>query len=837
MNPDTSSTLATRPSSRDDLEAGSTVGRYVVLGLLGRGVGAEVYAGYDPELDRKIAIKLLHPRPAPQRDPCEIRPPLLREAQVISKLSDPNVVVMFDVGMFGDRVFLAMELIDGQSLADWIREKPRTWRDVVTAFTAAGMGLGAAHRAGFVHRDFKAASVMVARDGQIRVMDFGLARSIDTDDAAQRPVTEGAAAHMAPELLQAGPIDARADQFSFCVALYEALYGEQPFDGAEIDELVGNVCAGRIRDVPAGTRVPAWLRRVLVRGLRANRADRYPSMAALLSMLGRDPVRATRRWMALASILGLGAVLVAGLVRAEERQNRRCRGAADRLSEVWELPDGRGALSPRKDAIRRAFMATGKAYAADAFDKVKDSLDRYVTSWSEMHRETCEATSLHGKQAADVLDLRMSCLQDRFSEVRALTSVFRDASGDVVSNAVRASQSLGAIARCADIATLRATIRPPDDPAVRRAVAEVRSRLADVRALVNAGSYKRATEQLGPLMAGAERTAYPPVVSESLLQMGEVQLVMGEAAKAELSLERALWMAESWRHDQVVAEAAADLIAVVGYLQARYAEAERWGRYASAVLARAGSGNAVIDGWRANNLSLIYEKQGRFEEAIASAIEAVALKTLALGGDHFDVGISQSNVALALSRAGRLDEAMARSEQALRIIRNAVGADHPQLAFTLTTHAEILNARGRYPEARDAAHRAVTLWEREAGSDQAFFLSFPLTAIGASLLDDGQPALAIPYLERALRIREASPPEAEPLGETRFALARALWAAGRHRDRAMALAERARADYAPIRIADKQTAAVDRWIEEHAHRSSTIEPPPRSDGAAAAPQD
>src|SRR4051812_22549103 len=157
---------------------GATIGRYVVLGLVGRGGMGDVYAAYDPELDRKVAVKLVRTRHSGHRDPTEGRARLLREAQAIAKLSHPNVVVVYDVGTFGDGVFLAMEFVEGCTLTYWMESAARTWREALAIFQAAGRGLAAAHLAGMVHRDFKPDNVMVSGDGQVRVMDFGLARPV-----------------------------------------------------------------------------------------------------------------------------------------------------------------------------------------------------------------------------------------------------------------------------------------------------------------------------------------------------------------------------------------------------------------------------------------------------------------------------------------------------------------------------------------------------------------------------------------------------------------------------------------------------------------------------------
>ena len=166
-------------SAATPLGRGAIIGRYVVLGLVGRGGMGEVYAAFDPELDRKVAVKLLRVKAGNGVTMTEGRQRTLREAQAIARLSDPNVVVVYDVGTFEDKVFIAMEFVDGNTVTFWLEQKPRSWQEILRVFIAAGRGLMAAHEKGLVHRDFKPDNVMVGRDGQVRVMDFGLARQMD----------------------------------------------------------------------------------------------------------------------------------------------------------------------------------------------------------------------------------------------------------------------------------------------------------------------------------------------------------------------------------------------------------------------------------------------------------------------------------------------------------------------------------------------------------------------------------------------------------------------------------------------------------------------------------
>lgn len=298
------------------------VGRYVVLRQLGEGGMGVVFAAYDEELDRKVAVKLLR-----EAGPISVerKTRILREAQAMARVSHPNVVSVYEVGEVGGQVFIAMEFVDGSTLNDWQRGK-RSWEDVLAMYVAAGQGLAAAHRAGLIHRDFKPDNVLVGADGRPRVADFGLARSEGMAAAsievapvsaaavaasqAEEPAAElgrsgssqllmspltvagtilGTPAYMSPEQHRGEPADSRSDQFSFCASLYEALYKRLPFAGETLPVLAMNVIGGKVRPTPHPSPIPAQVARALLRGLSADPGARFESMAELLKELNIDP--------------------------------------------------------------------------------------------------------------------------------------------------------------------------------------------------------------------------------------------------------------------------------------------------------------------------------------------------------------------------------------------------------------------------------------------------------------------------------------------------------------------------------------------------------------------
>jgi hypothetical protein len=338
--PDEPAKVVTKTRIRPD-HVGLKLGRFTIVERIGSGAMGIVFRADDPGLGRQVALKLLHhPDPA-------LTERLMREARSMAQVSHPNVVTIYDVGVADDSTYIAMELVSGMSLRQW-QQIQRPFAEVVEAYIAAGRGLAAAHAAGIIHRDFKPDNVLVGGDGRMRVTDFGLASARPTSDLAAESMSVsldelslthsgmvlGTPAYMAPEQFAGGNVDPRTDQFNFCVALYEALYGQRPFKGKTFEELGDNVCSGVMRPVPPGRAVSGGLRAIVLRGLSVRPGDRYPSMDHLLVELGRDRARPWRR--AAFAAAALAAALAIGLVADF--------AVRDRIS----------------DQIRDSFAATGK---------------------------------------------------------------------------------------------------------------------------------------------------------------------------------------------------------------------------------------------------------------------------------------------------------------------------------------------------------------------------------------------------------------------------------------------------------------------------------------------
>jgi tetratricopeptide (TPR) repeat protein len=322
-----------------DIATGTTFGRYLVLEPLGQGGLGEIYAAYDPELDRRIALKLLRVRSGDATALNLLRVRLVREARALARLQHPNAVSVFDVGSAHDRVFVAMELVTGRTFRAWLRDTHPEWSKALEVLLPAGRALAAAHAAGLIHRDFKPTNVMVSNAGETKVLDFGLALGVERRRAMPKGVRSGdgqldaldgeaidepgsllgTPGYMAPEQFgAAAPLDPRIDQFAFCVTLYEACYGQRPFRGTTVAEIRDATVEGRRLRPPTDRDVPSWLAAAIDRGLQTDPGDRFDSMEDLLAALQPADSKARRPWIyaaILAVLLVVATTSALGLAR------------------------------------------------------------------------------------------------------------------------------------------------------------------------------------------------------------------------------------------------------------------------------------------------------------------------------------------------------------------------------------------------------------------------------------------------------------------------------------------------------------------------------------------
>ncbi|MEZ4449569.1 MAG: protein kinase [Nannocystaceae bacterium] len=705
------------------------VGRFTVLDRVGEGGMGVVYAAYDELLDRKVALKLLHL--GGLAGDGEAR--LLREAQAMARLSHPNIVAIYEVGSHGAQRFIAMEFVRGQSLDAWLRAASRGWREVLPVLLAAGRGLEAAHRAGLVHRDYKPANTLVGVDGSVKVADFGLARSsvggegrpggggeaggVRLHDALTvAGAIVGTPAYMAPEQAAGRPCDAASDQFSFCVTAYHALYGELPFEAATFEALIVAIDAGRVREAPADSTVPTWVRRAILRGLAADPAHRHPSMGALLDALARDPARVRRRRLGLglfgASLGLLGALGGVALSSVDPP----CPDGAVELQGAWD--------EERRQAIAAAIEGSGLPFARASFAHLEADLDRYAGAWSAMLTGACEDHRA-GRRSDTHYDLQVRCLEQRRAELASLTDVLRDGDAEALPRAALAVDGLAPVASCGDLEALLADpLRPPDDPTTAPAVARVQAGLARVRALESTGLYARALAAAGALAADVEASRHRPFAAELALLRGRA-LLRDRPDAADDALTEALHVGLRSGHDRVAVEALARRIFVRGYSLGRSDDALRDESLILDLLERIDD-DGRLRGEYLNNMGAVWLGRGAWTRAEALFVAALAAKTAAYGEGAGELVYTYANLGTLRSDLSRSGAAIEALEEAREVGARAFGATHPvvllvqaDLGRAYLQHLRFHDAEATLTAARQGAEgrgEAVAEGRDEAGA-------------------------------------------------------------------------------------------------------------------------
>ena len=654
---------------------GPRLGRFTILERIGAGNMGVVFTAYDDVLDRKIAVKVLRGG----GEGASLR--LLREAQAMARVAHPNVVTVHEVGTSHDQVYVAMEFIRGATLQVWQREPGRRWTEIVEAYIQAGRGLAAAHAAGLIHRDFKPANAMIDVDGRVRVLDFGLVRA---QQAMHEPVGDvsgsrhqmsvqltqagdvlGTPAYMAPEQIRGLDTGPAADQFSLCVSLYEGLYGALPFAGDSFAALFRSIQRHRLPDPPRNSKVPTWLRAVLLRGLHPVPEDRFPSIAALLRALGAEAGRRRRLgvWLGLAAV---GAAAVVGFLAARAQGPALCSGAEAQLRGVWG--------PTQRAAVERSLVAAGPAFAAEVAPQVLSELAAYASAWTVGHRDACMAHS-RGEQSDGLLDRRMVCLAQRKAALRAAIGVLSEPDEKVALEALRVVHELPALARCDDAAALGAEVAPPTDPAMVAAVAEVRGELARAETLARAGKVAEALAIADGAVQAAMRSGYRPSEAEALLTRSRLAALHGTLdASDDGRTRKAMLTAIDTGMDELAAEAAALRVFVRGSAAETLSAALDDVPLAEALARRLPQPDAML-GLLANNVGTVYLRRGRPDDARRAFEVALTRRSASLAGDDPELANTLVNLALVEAPGPELD---AHVQRALAISVSAFGPGHPQ---------------------------------------------------------------------------------------------------------------------------------------------------------------
>lgn len=704
-------------------EPAPVVGRYVLDEVLGQGAMGIVYSAHDPMLDRKIAIKLLHPEAAgSRRDSRQER--FLREAKAMARLVHPNVVAVHDTGTTADQVFVAMEYVNGMHLRAWLSEEPREIAVIIDAFVQAGTGLAAAHGAGIVHRDFKPDNVFVAKDGTVKVGDFGLVAFAETEEPdlleiesplldesedRLRTLTQtgtrlGTALYMSPEQFDATLVGPASDQFSFCVALYEALYGTPPFPGRSGQKIREAIEAQKI-DRPTGTQVPAWMHQILLRGLKKEPTQRHASMEHLVKALRRSTHRSRKRWFVGAGLLAAASAMF--LAWPGQERDQLCSLPTDSLTGVWD--------DAQRTRLQTEFSRSPNPRAQASSDRVTSALDVYADDWLKMRVETCEATHVTGHQSEHLLDLRVHCLDRKLAGFGALVESFvsEAATSSFADLAPSALAKVPSIRDCIDTEALLEAVERPTDRETAQKLSELESKLDKAIALETVGKFAEALRLAEAVASDAKPLHYPPLYTAALYEVALLQYELAQYKASETSAALIVQVASANADDERVTDAWL-LLENLAVKQSNYEEAIRLKPWTEAAILRSGD----LPRQRMKLLMLlgtVHLRKGRHAEAEGNYLFALALAESLDEPSPASVSAIHLNLGIAAFTQGKMDAADRHLARALTLQEETLGPKHPGLARVLLSICSAQHTSARYDEAEQACLRSLRIREQSLG--------------------------------------------------------------------------------------------------------------------------
>ena len=697
-------------------------GRFRVLGRLGSGAMGIVFSAHDPLLDRDVAVKLMQPH--------RVSPMALarasREAQAMARVSHPNVVQVYGIGHHGDALYVAMEFVDGDTLAFWRESEDHDWTAVLAAYRQAGQGLAALHEHGLVHRDFKPANAMRGHDGRVRVLDLGLVRQ--TEDAVPPDVpaevsesasvsseqTEtnavlGTPAYMSPEQFLGEKVSPASDQFSFCIALYEALYGQRPFKGRTTIQLVEAIADQRIESPPSGSAVPNRVFRALSKGLARNPAARHGSMRELL-----DALEGRRRRPLLWAGATVVALVIVGVAVPTERapEPARCE-AAEAVAAAWNDAAQMSLVAVDQDGVAAREL---DAYAAE----LRDDAERACAS------ALPSATTSACQQR----------LAARFDEVLTLMS------GELEPGVtrVRLVEQLPAPSTC-----WGERITPRDaDPAAFIRVARLAQK---ARGLSETPDKELAEATAQKAVEEAHRIGDPQAQIEAMRARAMVRI---RSHQFELGLDdvRAAYdLALVIRDDDMAAQTANSMVWVL-LQQRKLDEAERWARIAQAAVDRTGREDPSTRGYALHRLGLVKMHRGDSKEALDLMSQALQLWQAA--DDAREVGTVLSDLQQVAADLGDMDASLAYARDAVETYVEAFGENDPQLG---TAYHNLGNAQqnlGQDEAALDAYQRAYENRVMGYGTEHPQ-VGISAYAVATALFDVGRQDEVSAWLDKTRR--------------------------------------------------------------------------------------
>lgn len=724
-------TEPTRPSAAKEPPAdgasvarGVCVGRFILIEEVGSGGGGQVWRAFDPELDRTIAIKLLHGKPGG----------IVAEAQALAKVAHPNVARIHDVGtVLLDRLyaFLAVEFVEGPTLAEFcnrLREQGGQARRIVRTFIALGQGLAAVHDEGLVHRDLKPTNALINPEGQPMLVDFGLAqvqsRGLLEDDASLMLVA-GTLGYMPPEQHQGTAVSAASDTYAFCAALWEALSGELPFSGASADTLLEAKQVG-VTEGNAPQAIPRRVARVLVRGLHPDASQRFTDVGSLLLALER--INAPLRW----PTAMLGTALVAGALAL---------AAAQDTDDPCIVEFGESWTDARRGAVEASMLEVDVPYGRHAMRSTVAELDRWADAWGNSRRESCSAALVGGEIEGQTYALQAECYDRALSRFVAVVEVLETSDASTIEGANELLAELRDPTRCEDGPGLRASGSLVSSSATTAPVAKEARRLLDAVEVNRASGHLDKAERL--LAQAREMSSSNAHVRASLeLAAGSLALAQENHPAAESGFRDGLSLALEAGDWALVHAATVALIDLVGSHQGQTEQALRYREFAQGLV----EGDLQAKTETLLALGGVYRRAGQSDDALRAYEEALILQQDRHGEDSLEVAAVYSELGTLLAKS-EPQRAVELAQRALDIRHDRLGAGHPEVIRAMIRMAWSLGTTGRFPEQISLLERALE-GARTGAAEEAEVEH----ALGGALLHVGRCEDAEPHVLRAVAV-------------------------------------------------------------------------------------
>ena len=723
------------------LEAGSRVGRYEVVDFIGGGGMGWVYRAKDTELEREVAIKVVQPTAAGPRG----RERLLAEARAMAKLRHRNVVPVFDVGEHAGGVYVAMELVAGGTLHDWLHAEARPWRAVLARFLDAGRGLVAAHAAGIVHRDFKPRNVLLGAGGDVMVADFGIASTGAVDDdggtSGELSTITGTPAYMAPEQAAGQAVDARADQYSFCVSLWEGLHGERPQDA---ETRTQGALLARVHDTPKARRkVPGWLASAVARGFSPTPERRWPTLSVLIAHCERGLGR-RRRWL----LAGGGVALVAtaatvAVWRSRPAAGPTCDVPQDRIDAVW--------TAARGQQLRAKMVALDPETGSARADRAIGAFDRVASQWSDAVVKACRDTRIDRTQSEGLLTKRMDCLDQALTKLSTSIGAVEGAADARDLNArLRVLDGLPFVEMCSEVAQLAGYPALPDDPNKLREYRSLSTELQELNVEYLIGNLAEHARRTPAAVDRGRKLGDPRLLARLIDQLALAKQAAGSYDEMVTLTKEAIALASEAHDDRIVADMWLTLVSTVAERMKQPAEAEKLLLSAEAAVSRSDST------YHRQMLSLtraaLQSAKGDLEGALVTLDDSVAQLEKAgarSAGAEFWILLSRATGrrALILHRLGRPREAIAGFEDTIAQITAAYGPEHASLASYFGNLSQSYLKIGDREAGVSAMKRALTISEKDLGPTPR--LATMYWGLGETLIMAQQFDEALPYTARA----------------------------------------------------------------------------------------